>query len=124
MKANKDDQRRQTVVNEMVYMIFAGWMAGQSLHYLSKLDGEGAEVGDDCCTQQDVAGDVEVVITEDTRVLSPPVLLASQTADQLLGAVELLRAQRDVVLEHLLLPRHRLELVAESLQLVRHLHPR
>jgi len=93
-------------------------------HDLSELDGERAEVGDDGGAQQDVAGDVEVVLAELERVLRPAVLLAAEAADQLLGAVELHRADVDVVLEHLLLVGHRLELVTQRLQLVRHLHPR
>jgi len=89
--------------------------------HLSVLDGEGAEVGDDGGTEQHVAGDVDVVQRQVLGVLRPARLLSAEPADQLLGAVELLRADHDVVLQLLLLASHDLELVAESLQLVCHL---
>jgi len=47
--------------------------------YLSELDGEGAEVGDDGSTQQDIAGDVEILLAQQPRVVRPPVLRITPT---------------------------------------------
>lgn len=89
--------------------------------YQPEVDGEGPEVGDHPGTEQHVSGDVDVELAQGLGHLGPPVLLSPQPANQLLCAHKLLRAELDVLLELLLLGVHLLELVVESLQLVRHL---
>jgi len=92
--------------------------------HLSEVDGESAEVRDDGSAEQHVSRYVEILFTELASVHRPAFLLAAETAYQLLGTIQLLRTDVDVLLELLLLLRHRFELVVQRLQLVRHLGTR
>ena len=60
---------------------------------------EGAEVGDTRRRQQHVTDDVVVRLAQRLDVLRPARLLATQTADELLGANDLHLRQIDVVFQ-------------------------
>ena len=60
------------------------------LQHLSEFDSERAEVSDNGGAQQHVSSDVEIVVAEHAGVFRPAAFLASKTANQLLGSVQLL----------------------------------
>ena len=87
-------------------------------HLISVRLGKRAEVRDIPRAQQHVAREVGVVNLETRRDLLPALLLAAQSADELLGANELFAAHVVVKLELSLLVLHRLELIVQRLDLI------
>lgn len=83
--------------------------------YISEVHGECAKVGDHGRAEQYIPSDVEELLSEFLSTVSPASLLTTQPANQLLGTVQFLGTQVNVILQVLLFLSHGLKLIIKGL---------